>query len=241
MVKGSYNKSNSSFSSHRTFNNFNSQEKEGPWFDKNMNFQIIPAKPDNASRNLASVYDHWENLFLNLNSIPNLEGVHRTDNIKFIPGRFTPLLEARVKPNKTIPLAVASYPGKGRAVWVFTDNLWKLALSKKGTVSRNVYHNFMQSTMTWLLREELKKPLIVSDFTINTLNFNNSSWVASLQGPATKFIDPSSENWTISICGTVASGKDISIRKYGRTTLGIIWKAENIPSRRRKMSFSNSR
>ena len=58
----------------------------------------------------------------------NLKGLHHMENVSFKDGEYTPLLNARLRDGTTVPLAVASYPGKGRALWIFSDSLWRLAM-----------------------------------------------------------------------------------------------------------------
>ena len=110
------------------------------------------------------------------------------------------LLSARLKNGKSFPLAVASYPDKGRAIWLFSDSLWKFAINNKGSVSRNLYNHFLQNSMTWLSRDEVQKPLIINDFQIFLSSDEQAKWKILLRGPSVSYFDLDSEHWNISVC-----------------------------------------
>ncbi|MEZ4741755.1 MAG: hypothetical protein R3B45_04805 [Bdellovibrionota bacterium] len=185
-----------------------------PWYDENFKYSIRLAKPSIHQRQLATVFDDWEALEESLASFDGMQGIHHMENVEFIPKLYTPLLNAVDSSGKSIPLAVASYPGKGRAVWIFTDSIYKLALTQNEKVPRQVYNQFMQSAMTWLLRQDLNKPLVVKNFDVN-IHKGIIAWKAKLRGPAARYFDMNSDEWQVSVCEQVLKQQDISITKNG--------------------------
>ena len=122
------------------------------------------------------------------------------ENVTFKEGKYTPLLQAISEDGSKTNLSVASYPGKGRALWIFSDALWKMALSSNLQISREIYHQFIGSAMTWLLRQELKKPLLVRNMKVHRYSDKRIRWHIDLMGPASMYFDRDN-SWTLSICG----------------------------------------
>jgi hypothetical protein len=123
------------------------------------------------------------------------------ERVKFKKDVVTPLLNARAGKTE-IPLAVASYPGKGRAIWPFSDSFWRLAQTVDSETSRQVYNKFMQSSMTWLMRQDLRKPLVAKGFALKGGRHQAASFRVTLQGPAARFFQPSPE-WRLKVCGAL--------------------------------------
>ena len=186
---------------------------EGINFDPNLRFNIELARPESHLRALANVYDDWERIGENLTKAQGLKGLHRMDRATFKADGSTPLLTARTADGKSVPLAVASYPGKGRAIWIFTDSLWRLAMTGGERAARQTAHRFMEGAMTWLMRQDLKQPLVASGLTVRPGTTSGSvAWRVELRGPATRYFRPG-EDWRVRVCGAVASDTDISIDK----------------------------
>ena len=175
-------------------------DKNGPWYDHKLSYKISLAQPDWEKRALANVYDDWEALKTPLTSMKGATGLHHMENVKFKEDDYTPLLFAEGADGIQRPLAIASYPGKGRAIWIFSDAMWKLALKPTHNISREIYNDFLQSAMTWLLRQDLKKPLMINHFKLNRTKNQQVKWDAVLEGPVVSYFDAAS-NWTLSICG----------------------------------------
>lgn len=186
--------------------------KSGPWYDEELEFRIKLAQPDAHKRALANVYDEWEILADSLASFDAGKGLHHMENVTFRDNHYTPLLYAQTSDGKEIPLAVASYPGKGRAIWIFTDSMWRLALAQKANTPREIYHRFMQGAMTWVLRQDLKKPLIASGLQISAASEDYLHWNVHLQGAAVRYFSLK-ENWSISVCGAIIEEKNVLINK----------------------------
>lgn len=177
----------------------------GPFFDASLAFQITPASPTPHQRALASVIDDWEPLFPALREARGLRGLHHMERVEFKSGEAIPLLNARVSGSADIPLAVASCPGKGRALWFFTDSLWRLAMAPQNEIARETETRLLDNAMTWLARQEMRKPLIVK-----SMRFGQGRWNAMITGPAARYFSASASidtadqsvrgRWEITVC-----------------------------------------
>ncbi len=185
----------------------------GPAYDPNVEFTVELAEPDSSQRSLANVYEDWESLAEPLGTWKSARGLHHMERVAFKKEATTPLLNAKVG-NKKIPLAVASYPGKGRAVWLFTDSLWRLAMTPGGETSRQVYNRFMHAAMTWLMRQDLRKPLVVKHFTLRGGQKQTSGWRVTIQGPAARYFQPGGD-WRLTVCGALAQPEQLVVMKSG--------------------------
>ncbi len=167
-------------------------------YDRTAKFRIEMAEPSKEKRQLATVFDEWSALNLKLNKDSTFQGLHALDRVELNKESSTPLLMAKREDGRSSLLAAASYPGKGRAIWIFTDDLWRLGMESDS--SRESYQSFMRSAMTWLLREELQRPLWVQDFSLGTQG-DETIWSVRLKGAASRYIEEG-ENWRYRICGT---------------------------------------
>ncbi len=175
-------------------------------YDSQARFQIKLAEPDREKRLLATVYDDWAQLNFELEDQASFQGLHRLDRVQLMSQGFTPLLTAQLSDGRESLLAAASYPGKGRAIWIFSDNLWKLASNPGPQGSRETYHSFLRAAMTWLLREEMQRPLWLQDFSLHSQD-SYTGWSAKVRGPAARFLNEGS-NWSYKVCGQVVDAKD---------------------------------
>ncbi len=175
-------------------------------YDRNAKFKIELAEPSREKRQLATVYDDWAQLNLKLRDNGSFQGLHQLANVELNSASSTPLLMARHEDGKQSLLAAASYPGKGRAIWIFSDDLWRLALESQ--TSRDNYQSFMRSAMTWLLREELQRPLWVQDFSLSTQG-EETVWSARIRGGAARFLEEG-DKWRYRLCGVDMPAQKIS-------------------------------
>ena len=194
----------------------------GSSFDAESQFKIELASPDAPKRALANVYESLQGLGPRLASLNNLKGLHRMEAIKFRDKEVTPLLNARLKDGRTVPLAVASYPGKGRALWLFSDSIWRLAMSSNPENARSDYHSFMNSALSWLTGGDLRGTITVRDFRVEKQGeFSDKlKWQAVISGSAARYIK-SATSIRISVCGIgvgvdgvsfgAASGDSVSV------------------------------
>ena len=183
----------------------------GTTYDGDANFSIEMANPDAPRRALASVYENWQDLASRLGSAGTFKGLQRLNLFKFRDKEVTPLLNARMKDGKVVPLAVASYPGKGRALWVFSDSLWQLAMSSDSRNARSDYHTFMDSAVSWLTRGDMRGALNVRDFTINKGSGDDGRlrWHATLSGSAARYVKAASSARYV-VCGVVVNAETVS-------------------------------
>lgn len=195
----------------------------GPAYDPDLEFKVELAKPEPAKRSLANVYEDWEALAEPLTSWKTAKGIHHMERVRFKKDTTTILLNAKTSGTggaKEIPLAVASYPGKGRALWIFSDSLWRLAMTPEAGASRQVYNRFMHGAMTWLMRQDLRKPLVAKGFMLTGGRRRAAGFRVALQGPAARYFE-ASPDWKVSACGAVVASDKLQVVKHGDGELEI--------------------
>jgi hypothetical protein len=197
-----------------------SPNDRGPAYDPDTTFRVELAKPEAQKRALANVYEDFERLEAPLTAWKAAKGLHHTERVRFKEQTTTVLLNARVG-DKTTPLAVASYPGKGRALWLFSDALWRLALTPSDATSRQTYNQFMHGAMTWLMRQDLRKPLVAKQLHLaHALRGGSSSFRAVLSGPAVRYFEPSAD-WRVTACGAAVPADKITLARHGEDDVEI--------------------
>jgi hypothetical protein len=183
----------------------------GSTYDTSANFTIELANPDAPRRALANVYENWVELAPRLTSAGTFKGLHHMGQFKFRDQDVTPLLNARMKSGQTVPLAVASYPGKGRALWLFSDSLWNLAMTPDSRNARGDYHDFLDGAMTWLTRGEMRGALSIREFAVLRGGDDEarSTWSALIAGSAARYLKTATQ-LRVNVCGTVAKVETLS-------------------------------
>ena len=183
----------------------------GSSFDADAAFKIEMANPDPSARALANVYENWLAVGSRLSSVQTMKGLHRMESIKFRDKEITPLLNARLKDGRSVPLAVASYPGRGRALWIFSDAIWRLAMSSNPLNARSDYHAFMDGALTWLTRGDVRGTLSVRSFRVSHAADNSGKikWHASFYGPAARHVKAAG-NLRINVCGVTVPTDAVS-------------------------------
>ena len=172
------------------------------------NFKVKLAIPSIKQREFASVYDDWLDMQTELQMFDSGKGLHQ---ITLNNEAATPLLLAVDTQGKEYPLAVASYPERGRAIWLFSDSLWRLALASD---SRYTYHQFLQRMMAWLLHQDLYQPLVSKNFILRRKQNLDLQWQLELHGAATKYFSPSPA-WQLELCGQQLDWRNITIENNG--------------------------
>lgn len=190
-----------------------SSDDKGPAYDGELAFSVEFADPPAEKRALANVYDDWEALHGPLTAWRGGKGLHHMERMQFKEDKVTPLLHAKTAKGR-MPLAVASYPGKGRALWVFTDSLWRLAMSGKDHGSRDNYNRFLQGAMTWLLRQDLRKPLVAKGFHIAGGRGKARTFRVAIQGPAARYYEASND-WRLSVCSVQVPTDKVNAQRIG--------------------------
>lgn len=198
----------------KTQGNTRRNDDSGGWYnapaipyDPNLRFTIKPAEPDREKRTLATVFEDWIKLDWNLGGEEQYRGLHKLDRVELAEQGVTPLLMAQTADGKESLLAAASYPGKGRAVWLFTDSLWQLAMNPGAKASRETYNSFLRSAMTWLLREEMQRPLWLQELSLQTQG-SYTPWSVRVRGPAARFINEGND-WSFKVCDQLVPSKDV--------------------------------
>jgi hypothetical protein len=140
-----------------------------------------------------------------------MTGLHDMDLFKFRSDETTSLLDAKLPDGRKMPLAVASYPGKGRALWLFSDSMWRLAMSPDARLARSDYHAFMDSALNWLTKGDMKGALSVRDFVVSQIGDHSDrlKWRAVLAGSAVRYLR-SANTTKMTICGVGVSGNEIN-------------------------------
>ncbi len=184
-------------------------DKSGPYYDAKATFKVVAANPSQEARELARVYDDWLEIVDQLSQVEPLQGLHRTDKVKFKTGEYTPLLNAKLDSGAELPLVVASYPGKGRALWVFSDALWKVAMDMK--VSRETYYEFLNGGMTWLLKQEFRKPLVLQNLQLST-HREGAAFSFVVNGPAAAYLNERSI-WALDVCGQTLAWNKLVLQR----------------------------
>jgi len=174
----------------------------GSSWDPEARFTVEMAAPEDSRRALANVYEGWQGLNARLAAVQDMRGIHDMASIKFRDSEITPLLNARLKSGKTVPLAVASYPGKGRALWIFTDSLWRLAMSADQKIARSDYNSFMDAALSWLTRGDMRGALTVRDFKVSQVGDQSDKlkWQAVFYGSAARYLKTATTS-RLSVCG----------------------------------------
>lgn len=196
-------------------------KKDLTWYDPTLSFQIKIAQPNDKQRSLANFFNEWESLINSRNITEHMRGIHHMENVILNNDKSTPLLFAQTQTHGKIPLAVASYPNKGRALWIFTDKLWQLAHHNNGHISRGLYNKLLQSATTWLLRQELKQPLTISRLTINNFTDAQLHWTAKIEGEATTYLTESPSKWQFYFCNNKIDIHNIQLTDTGNQSLNI--------------------
>lgn len=177
-------------------------------YQSDKRFKIKMAKPTQAQRELASIYDDWLELEDQLVQFDAAQGLHI---INPDAKQSTPLLYATDENKRELPLALASYPKHGRAIWLFSDSLWRFAM---GSSSRHNYHEFLQSAMAWLLHQDLYQPLVSKNFIMYHDHQLNLVWQLDLTGAATKYFS-STAAWQVELCGKKLDWNAIEVEHTG--------------------------
>jgi len=197
----------------------------GAGYDPAKAFTIEFANPSGPQRELASVFDDWMASTPDLTRMRGLKGLHVIPPALVDSKRVTTLLNARHADGGTSPLAMASFPGRGRALWILTDSMWRTTLAETSGVARETYDRFMLAGLQWLLRQDLRKPLVASRFSLRrggdgkldksgALDRSGKvDWSVRLSGPAVRHMNFLENGWRLSVCGAVMDGRAIETQK----------------------------
>ena len=183
----------------------------GSTWNSEQKFSIEAANPDASRRSLATIYENWLELSPRLSLLKDMSGLHDMELFKFRSDETTSLLDAKLPDGRKVPLAVASYPGKGRALWLFSDSMWRLAMSPDARLARSDYHAFMASALNWLTKGDMKGALSVRDFVVSQIGDHSDrlKWRAVFAGSAVRYLR-SANTTKMTICGVGVSSNEIN-------------------------------
>ena len=183
----------------------------GSTYDAQETYDVQLAQPDPHKRALANVYDEWERMGSRLTGIKTMRGIHQMNSFKFKAEDVTPLLNAKLKNGSTVPLAVASYPGKGRALWLFSDSFWRLGMNDDDNRARYDYQDFFDAGMTWLMRNDRRPALSTSDFVVESVGDGSvTKWRIHLVGPASRYVGERGGSWRVMVCNRLVPSDQYS-------------------------------
>jgi hypothetical protein len=183
----------------------------GSTWDADQKFSIEVANPDANRRSLATIYENWLELSPRLALLRDMSGIHDMEIFKFRNDETTSLLDAKLPDGRKMPLAMASYPGKGRALWLFSDSLWRLAMSPDARLARSDYHAFMDGALNWLTKGDMKGALSVRDFIVSPIGDHSDrlKWSAVFAGSAARYLR-SANAAKLNVCGVGVNSSEVS-------------------------------
>lgn len=175
----------------------------------NAKFVLKFASISDEKKKMSLVYDELLSIKSQLLSIKSLQGLNKIENIDLNTDEHIPILNAVLDSGEEIPVVVASYPHKGRAIWILTDSLWRMAISEHTRISKDIYSKFLYTIIHWLLKEEIRKPLVLKNFKLYKSINNVLKWQVDLYGPSLKYFDLAT--WDLKICDIKLNTKNIQI------------------------------
>jgi|GEM_PF-4246758 len=184
-------------------------------FDKSISFSIKLADPTEEDTNLATLFHDYYDIKGFLENKKNFSGLHLISDSFVDKEESTPLLSAYIKNTNEYPLALASYPGRGRAVWFLTDSLWKLAFNPSGEISRNIYNKLIDSSIEWLLKEENLKPLKAEKIKTSLTESHQVRLEILLEGSTLQYLEQKNTTWNLALCKNEVPRESIEIQKKG--------------------------
>jgi hypothetical protein len=192
-------------------------EGQGAGYNPDASFRVEFAAPSADKRELVSVYDDWQQGASAIKHATGLRGLHVIPEAMVDKARSTPLLHARLPDGQKVPLALATFPGRGRALWVMSDSFWRLAMSGKDGVPRETYDRFLMAALHWLLRQDLRKPVVANRLAIWSAG-KAEEWSANLSGPAIRHFDlenntESGKRWQVKLCGALQNPRAVTVER----------------------------
>ena len=180
--------------------------KEGlPWYDSELTFQSeeAPLTPSSRSLPATALHQGLGGVLAELKKTNmTFKGLHHMDQVKWHSQGWLPVWQARISKEKTWPLISASYVGSGRAIWVFSDALWQLAMATDPTLSRDIYNQLFYEMFRWLSRDEKNPPLSISDFSIKKTASETMHWSAVISGTGVDYLfsEEKKDHLKVSLC-----------------------------------------
>ncbi len=207
-------------------------KKTGPYYDPDIKFKIVFSEQVKNQSIQVEFHEEWKQLKSYLNEIPWMQGLHHIENVIMSEEGVTPILDAQLENGQRVPLVVASYPDKGRAVWIFSDAFWRMNLNESGKIPREIYSRMMSSLFRWLLRQEYDQPLSVT----NLASEKDGLVRGTLEGSALK-IKSSEDNITFKLCDEILDNRIIKMSRSGNQELGFNFTYQNLNTKNKTCSL----
>lgn len=173
---------------------------ELPWYDTGLTYklsatatsQLAPAAA--LSGDIHRLKAHLEGL--------ELTGIHRSENLTFRTSGYLPLISATATspdaPTSPLPFLSASFKGKGRILWLFSDALWQLAMHP--TLPRDVYNTLLTAMMRWLTRDQKTPPLTIEALEL-TATALGIEMTARVYGSGVPYLTAPGVTFELTVCG----------------------------------------
>lgn len=180
----------------------NTQAKQGlPWYDGEQSFTIRLADDLGGLSPASSLATELRGLKDSLAFLDPLKGLHNfTDTQKeWQKEGYLPLMDAELPQGNQQPLISASFIGKGRVVWVFSDALWRIALSGHPSLARDTYNTLISKIFRWLSRDEKTPPISIEHLELSS-HEDMVHLMARLYGPGVRYLTDPQIELTIRLC-----------------------------------------
>ena len=209
-----------------------SAPRQGFPYAKNASFQITAHPLDIERQILTGFYAEWMQLQDTFAALPPWQGHHDTSHAQFTTQGHTPLLFAQSKTGKPQLLASASYPGKGRAIWIFSDQFWRLSMSQEYGITKGDYDKFFGSAINWLLRHDETPALQIESAQLNGVRqtYHSQTQQISLKlkvsGPAVAYLRTHTDAVKLSLCSQHFTGEQLNFVPLGNA---LVYIETNLP------------
>lgn len=153
-------------------------------FNENRPIAVSLYDRKNLTPSAAQVYDEFSSVLTELPDPWPLQGAYAQGAFKLKTEAVTPLLTTA----EGDPFLIASFPGKGRALWLLSDSLWTLAMNGSLPQGRMLYNEILAKSIRWLTQRSWEAPLQVSSAEVYRNEQKNAGIRLELVGPA--LLDP---------------------------------------------------
>lgn len=181
-------------------------------------FLRIPSKTTSSSKQskLASDLRAFFEKYPVLQKFP-IRKLHRINPSKFIKNSAEILIEAVDQQTKeTFPFLVSSLPQNGRAIWIFTDQLWTLTGFEPNKTTRRLYAEWMNIATRWLLKDQWSNDIQYSGMLLRKNADSGLLLTFMIKDEQKRFLEDSglTSKISVSICGKKVDSKSVNTGIY---------------------------
>lgn len=192
---------------------------EGPYYDPSAQFWLELDDPPGVNKADQEPFPLRTLIRSKLRGIDRQQpftGLHRLSEVNFSKDGVKPILYARDSQNHSFPLMVASFPKKGRALWLFTDNLWRLGFEEDRYRSYGMYRHLFSEATSWLTHKSLRSSLRITSARLS----RGAGWQADVQLSGDEAVAAyESDALKLSICGVAA--KDTQMERISSSDISL--------------------